>query len=159
VAHRAGSCLLALVCIFTALAVACTGDGEATAAPEGKSQEPAATSTPEPTPTPWPILGRVFTKMEATCDLGLTGPELSVRYGAQIEGQAEITRVQLLVDKQVREDIRNLAEHAYLRETTIGTAANRMVTVELLVETRGAEPTPKTVHLVRCPRTPTLPRT
>jgi hypothetical protein len=97
--------------------------------------------------------------MEATCALGLTGPELTVTYGAEIEGEAEITRVRLLVDKQVREDIVHLAERAYLRVTRLSAAPNRMIAVQLLVDTRGAAPTPNTVHLVRCPRVPILPRT
>jgi hypothetical protein len=143
--------------LLSVLALGCSGDSNATAA---TGANPAReTPTPEPTPTPWPIAGRVFTNMQATCSLGLTGPELRVRYGAEIEGEAEITRIRLVVDNQVREDIDHLAERTYLRETTINARPNRMVSVELLVETRGATPTPKTVHLVRCPRTSDLPRT
>ncbi len=145
--------------VLAGLSVACGGSDEATATPPRLSDVRAAVTAPEPSPTPWPILGRVLTKMEATCALGLTGPELTVTYGAEIEGEAEITRVRLLVDKQVREDIVHLAERAYLRVTRLNAAPNRMVSVQLLVDTRGAEPTPNTVHLVRCPRVPTLPRT
>jgi len=148
-----------LFLVLVSLAVACGGSNEATASPPRLSDVRAIVTTPEPSPTPWPILGRVLTKMEATCALGLTGPELTVTYGAEIEGEAEITRVRLLVDKQVREDIVHLAERAYLRVTRLNAAPNRMVSVQLLVDTRGAEPTPNTVHLVRCPRVPTLPRT
>jgi len=148
-----------LFLVLACLAVACGGGGEATAAPPRLSDVKAVVRTPEASPTPWPILGKVLTKMEATCSLGLTGPELTVTYGAEIEGEAEITRVRLLVDKQVREDIVHLAERAYLRVTRLNAAPNRMVSVQLLVDTRGAEPTPNTVHLVRCPRVPTLPRT
>jgi hypothetical protein len=156
VALRASSRpLLALALLLCAvLALGCSGDSNATAATG--ANPPRETPTPEPTPTPWPIAGRVFTNMQATCSLGLTGPELRVRYGAEIEGDAEITRIRLVVDNQVREDIDHLAERTYLRETTINARPNR---VELLVETRGATPTPKTVHLVRCPRTSDLPRT
>jgi len=148
-----------LLLVLASLSVACGASKEATASPPRLSDERAIASTPEPSPTPWPILGRVLTKMEATCALGLTGPELTVTYGAEIEGEAEITRVRLLVDKQVREDIVHLAERAYLRVTRLNAAPNRMVSVQLLVDTRGAEPAPNTVHLVRCPRVPTLPRT
>ena len=148
-----------LFLVFSSLAIACGGSEEATASPPRLSDVKAIVRTPEPSPTPWPILGKVLTRMEATCALGLTGPELTVTYGAEIEGEAEITRVRLLVDKQVREDIVHLAERAYLRVTRLNAAPNRMVSVQLLVDTRGAEPTPNTTHLVRCPRVPTLPRT
>ena len=161
-AHDAVLAWKLAVPLFLALAilsVACGGSEEATASPPRVSDVRAVVTTPEPSPTPWPILGRVLPRMEATCALGLTGPELTVTYGAEIEGEAEITRVRLLVDKQVREDIVHLAERAYLRVTRLNAAANRMVSVQLLVDTRGAEPTPNTVHLVRCPRVPTLPRT
>ena len=151
--------LTALLLVLIAFAISCGGSEPATASPPHLSDVRDVVTTPEPTPTPWPILGRVLTKMEATCALGLTGPELTVTYGAQIEGEAEITRVRLLVDKQVREDIVHLAERAYLRVTRLSAAPNRMVAVQLLVDTRGAEPTPNTVHLVRCPRVPILPRT
>lgn len=150
--------LIALTLLLLgALAFGCSGDSTASPASDA-TNEVRETPTPEPTATPWPIAGRVFTNMQATCSLGLTGPELSVRYGAQIEGEAEITRVRLVVDNQVREDIDHLAERVYLRLTTLSARANRMVSVELLVEARGAPPSPKTVHLVRCPRTSDLPR-
>ena len=126
-----------LFLVLACLAVACGGGEEATAAPPRLSDVKAVVRTPEASPTPWPILGKVLTKMEATCALGLTGPELTVTYGAEIEGEAEITRVRLLVDKQVREDIVHLAERAYLRVTRLNAAPNRMVSVQLLVGTLG----------------------
>lgn len=144
--------------LLAAFALGCSGNSNASPSTDGAEQV-QETPTPEPSPTPWPIAGRVFTNMQATCSLGLTGAELTVRYGAEIEGEAEITRVRLVVDSQVREDIDHLSERSYVRETTLSTTPNRMVQVELLVETRGATPTPKTTHLVRCPRTSGLPRT
>ena len=159
-AHRGSSrpaFALALL-LLAALALSCSGDSSASPTSDAPYQV-RETPTPEPSPTPWPIAGRVFTNMQATCSLGLTGAELKVRYGAEIEGEAEITRVRLVVDSQVREDIDHLAERSYLRETTLSASANRMVQVELFVETRGATPTPRTAHLVRCPRTPDFPRT
>jgi hypothetical protein len=144
--------------LLAALALGCTGDSNASPSVDSADQV-RVTPTPEPSPTPWPIAGKVLTNMQATCSLGLTGAELKVRYGADIEGEAEITRVRLVVDSQVREDIDHLAERSYLRETTLSASANRMVQVELFVETRGATPTPRTAQLVRCPRTPDFPRT
>jgi hypothetical protein len=159
VSHRGLAAALFLLLTSVCFTIACGGDkGSAEPTTQPVIEMRGLMSTPEPSPTPWPILGRVLTRMEASCVLGLTGPEVTVRYGAEIEGDAEITRVRLLVDKEVREDIAHLAERTYLRETKIYAAPNRMVSVQLLVETRGAEPTPQTIHLVRCPRVPALPR-
>ena len=112
-----------------------------------------------PLPTPWPITGHVVTRMEASCHLGLTGPEIVVRYQADVlDGMAELNRVRIAVDKEVRDDSGPIREQSYLRETTLTGLSNQMLTVEVLVESNGAEPGPPAVKFVRCPRSPRYPR-
>jgi hypothetical protein len=148
--------LMPAAVFVTLFLTACGGD-----APSGRgghlSEVLAEQATP--LPTPWPITGHIETKMEASCHLGMTGPEIVVRYEANIvDGVAELSRVRVAVDKEVRDDSGPIREQTYLRETTITGLPNQMLTVELYVESNGAEQGPPAIEFVRCPRTPRYPR-
>jgi hypothetical protein len=62
------------------------------------------------------------------------------------------------VDKKVKDDSGPIREQTYLRETTLAGLSNQMLTIELFVDSKGAEPGPPAIQFVRCPRTPRYPR-
>jgi hypothetical protein len=148
--------LVVAASLFTTMVAACSGN---TPAGRGTHVSEVLADQATPSPTPWPITGHIQTRMEASCRLGLTGPEIVVRYEADIvDGVAELSRVRIAVDKKVKDDSGPIREQTYLRETTLAGLSNQMLTIELFVDSKGAEPGPPAIQFVRCPRTPRYPR-
>lgn len=115
---------------------------------------PSPTRTPLPpfNPTPHPNDGQMTAQLNAQCDMGQLGPELSLDYRAEIsQGIAEIRRVQILVDRNVTEDSGPIANQFFQRTVSYRSSAHRIHQVELRILLRGVTVPHSYVAVVRCP--------
>ena len=143
--------------IITALALAivavgCGGDGapEPTATPTV-----AASATPTATPSG---PGRVRSTVQARCELSLNGAEIIVTYAAHALGQAELARVQLLLDGETEVDSGAIDQRDFRGVANIRVAAGSQHSYRIVAEARNAA---RIVigGTVSCPDAPQGPRT
>jgi hypothetical protein len=159
--------LALLLTLITMGLVACTSSVEEVVPTEAPTQAPPPviviepSPTPERTPlppfnpTPYPNDGQMLTRFDSHCAMGQFGPELNVHYLAEIlEGTAEISRVQLLVDGRITEDSGHIANQVFEREVRYRGGPNRIHQIEFRVTVRGNEIPRSAIAFVRCPASP-----
>ncbi len=149
--HRQPAALALTAAIALALiALACGG---------AATPEPTATVEPSPSPEPTEVgPGRVRTSLSASCELAFQGAEMTVNYGVQAEGAAQLLRVRLLLDGNTEEDSGVIGVREYSRVATIPAVAGSRHTFRIVAEARNAS-SPSVGVVVRCPEAPTDQRT
>ncbi len=143
------------VLVLSVVLTACGGSSVEKAVP---APSPSAAATPAPPVTPEAIEsgpGRVRATIEATCRAG-PGPsqaEITVRYSAQAEGSARLSRVRLLFDEKLAEDSGALSQKEYVRIATISAQPGSSHSYQVIAEAPGQPPN-SVRSFIACPGTP-----